>query len=156
MKFALNVALTRGTPDGANVEIRDHVGDESFFFFGMTAPLVVARRATPDHAAHSIKAEPRVRGALNLMHERAFSMGDPARHHDTTGNRRGPDYALVCSDFGDYWRAHLVADVAYRVPARWSGMAALNTAHSGSFSSDRRIWGCMAGSLGAFALLPGA
>jgi len=156
MKFALNGALTIGTLDGANVEIRDHVGAENFFLFGMTAPEVVARRATPDHAAHAIEAEPRLRAALDAIHEGAFSMGDPARYHDITGNLRGPDYFLVCSDFGDYWRAQRLADDAYRDPARWTAMAALNTARSGWFSSDRTIRGYMADIWGASPLLPGA
>ena len=99
MKFALNGALTVGTLDGANVEIRDHVGAENFFLFGMTAEEVMARRAIEGHAARAIEADPRLAAALDAIHDGAFSTGDPARYHDITGNLRGPDYFLVCSDF---------------------------------------------------------
>jgi len=156
MKFALNGALTIGTLDGANVEIRDRVGAENFFLFGMTAPEVVARRAIHDHAHHAIEAEPRLRAALDAIHQGAFSMDDPGRYHDITSNLRGPDYFLVCSDFADYWRAQREADAAYRDPARWTAMAALNTARAGWFSSDRTIRGYMADIWGATPLLPGA
>ncbi|PWK60605.1 glycogen/starch/alpha-glucan phosphorylase [Roseicyclus mahoneyensis] len=156
MKFALNGALTVGTLDGANVEIRDHVGAENFFLFGMTAPEVVARRAVPDHAGQAIAADPRLAAALEAIHQGAFSSDDPNRYHDITGNLRGPDYFLVCSDFTDYWRAQRAVDAAYRDGAHWTRMAALNTARSGWFSSDRTIRGYMADIWGATSLRPGA
>jgi len=149
MKFALNGALTVGTLDGANVEIRDHVGAENFFLFGMTAEEVMARRAIEGHAARAIEADPRLAAALDAIHDGAFSTGDPARYHDITGNLRGPDYFLVCSDFTDYWRAQREVDAAYRDAGDWTRMAALNTARSGWFSSDRTIRGYMADIWGA-------
>jgi starch phosphorylase len=156
MKFALNGALTVGTLDGANVEIRDHVGAENFFLFGMTAEEVVARRAVPDHAGQAIAADPRLAAALDAIHTGAFSINDPNRFHDITGNLRGPDYFLVCSDFTDYWRAQREADAAYRDAAVWTRMAALNTARSGWFSSDRTIRGYMADIWGAAPVRPRA
>jgi starch phosphorylase len=144
MKFALNGALTVGTLDGANVEIREHVGAENFFLFGMTADEVVARRDVPDHAAKAIAADPRLAAALDAIHDGAFSTAQPDRYHDITGNLRGPDYFLVCSDFTDYWRAQREVDAAYRDASHWTRMAALNTARSGWFSSDRTIRGYMA------------
>ncbi|MBF9059514.1 glycogen/starch/alpha-glucan family phosphorylase [Rhodobacterales bacterium HKCCSP123] len=149
MKFALNGALTVGTLDGANVEIRDHVGAENFFLFGMTAEEVVARREVPGHAAKAIAADPRLAAALDAIHDGAFSTGEPDRYHDITGNLRGPDYFLVCSDFTDYWRAQREVDAVYRDTGRWTRMAALNTARSGWFSSDRTIRGYMADIWGA-------
>jgi starch phosphorylase len=149
MKFALNGALTVGTLDGANVEIRDRVGAENFFLFGMTAEEVVARRAVPDHAAKAIAAEPRLKAALDAIHKGAFSSDESDRYHDITGNLRGPDYFLVCSDFSDYWRAQREVDAAYRDTGHWTRMAALNTARSGWFSSDRTIRGYMADIWGA-------
>lgn len=156
MKFALNGALTVGTLDGANVEIRDHVGAENFFLFGMTAPEVVARRGLHDHAAQAIAADPRLAAALEAIEQGAFSSDDPGRFHDITGNLRGPDYFLVCSDFSDYWRAQRGVDAAHRDPGRWTRMAALNTARSGWFSSDRTIRGYMADIWGAAPVGPGA
>jgi len=149
MKFALNGAPTVGTLDGANVEIRDHVGHENFFLFGMTAEEVMARRAIEGHAAGANEAEPRLAAALEAIHEGAFSTGEPDRYYDITGNLHGPDYFLVCSDFADYWRAQREVDAAYLDPARWTRMAALNTARSGWFSSDRTIRGYMAEIWGA-------
>ncbi|NKX43779.1 glycogen/starch/alpha-glucan phosphorylase [Roseicyclus persicicus] len=156
MKFALNGALTVGTLDGANVEIRDHVGAENFFLFGMTAEEVVARRAVEGHAGQAIAADPRLAAALAAIHDGAVSPGDPTRYHDITGNLRGPDYFLVCSDFADYWRAQREVDAAYRDAAHWTRMAALNTARSGWFSSDRTIRGYMAEIWGAASLGPRA
>ncbi len=156
MKFALNGALTVGTLDGANVEIRDHVGAENFFLFGMTAEEVVARRTVPDHARQAIAADPGLAAALDAIHQGAFSPGDPARYHDITGNLRGPDYFLVCSDFTDYWRAQREADAAYRDSGHWTRMAALNTARSGWFSSDRTIRGYMTDIWGAASVRPRA
>ncbi|MCT4683986.1 MAG: glycogen/starch/alpha-glucan phosphorylase [Roseicyclus sp.] len=149
MKFALNGALTVGTLDGANVEIREHVRPENFFLFGMTAEEVMARRAIPDHAAQAIAADPRLAAALDAIQDGAFSTGEPDRFHDITGNLRGPDYFLVCSDFTDYWRAQREVDAAYRDTADWTRRAALNTARSGWFSSDRTIRGYMADIWGA-------
>jgi glycogen phosphorylase len=156
MKFALNGALTVGTLDGANVEIREQVGAENFFLFGMTAEEVVARRAVPDHARQAIAADPRLAAALDAIHRGAFSPDDPARYHDITGNLRGPDYFLVCSDFTDYWRAQREADAAYRDSGHWTRMAALNTARSGWFSSDRTIRGYMTDIWGAAPVRPRA
>jgi len=156
MKFALNGALTVGTLDGANVEIRDHVGPENFFLFGMTADEVLVRRAAPDHARRAIAADPRLAAALEAIHEGTFSPDDPSRYHDVTGNLRGPDYFLVCSDFTDYWRAQREADAAYRDTEVWTRMAALNTARSGWFSSDRTIRGYMSDIWGATSIRPRA
>lgn len=143
MKFALNGALTVGTLDGANVEIRERVGADNFFLFGMTAEEVVARREIPDHAAQAIAADPRLARALAAVRSGMFSDGDQARFAAIYDNLTGPDYFLVSSDFSDYWRAQRDVDAAYRDPARWTRMAAYNTARSGWFSSDRTIRGYM-------------
>ncbi len=76
MKFALNGALTIGTLDGANVEIREHVGAENFFLFGLTAKQVVARRAQPDFARAAIAANPRLARVLGQIADGQFSPGD--------------------------------------------------------------------------------
>ena len=144
MKFALNGAPTVGTLDGANVEIREHVGAENFFLFGMTADQVDARRAIDGHAGQAIAADPRLAHALDAIRAGAFSQGDHDRFRHIADNVAGPDYFLVSSDFTDYWRAQRVADVVYRDRDAWGRMAALNTARSGWFSSDRTIRGYLA------------
>ncbi len=139
MKFALNGALTIGTLDGANVEIRGLVGAENFFLFGMTAEEVVARREVEGHAAKAIAAEPRLKRALDAVRAGTFGSG----FDSIVDNVSGPDYFLVASDFADYWRASRSVEAAYRDRSDWTRRAVLNTARSGWFSSDRTIRGYM-------------
>jgi starch phosphorylase len=143
MKMALNGALTIGTLDGANVEIRERVGAENFFLFGMTADEVLERRAMPDHAARAIADDPRLARALETLRNGTFSAPDPARYRGIADNISGPDYFLVASDFSDFWRAQREVDRAFADPARWVRAAAHNTAGSGWFSADRAIRGYM-------------
>ncbi|WP_102107011.1 glycogen/starch/alpha-glucan phosphorylase [Oceaniglobus roseus] len=149
MKFALNGAPTVGTLDGANVEIRDLVGAENFFLFGMTADEVVARREVTDHAAKAIEADPRLKRALDEIAKGTFSGGDRDRFKSIVANLSGADYFLVASDFSDYWRAQREADSAFADRGAWAKMALMNTARSGWFSSDRTIRGYMADIWGA-------
>jgi starch phosphorylase len=144
MKFAMNGAPTLGTLDGANVEIREHVGAENFFLFGMTADEVVARRANPAHAADAIAASLRLTRALDQIASGVFSEGDTARYGALVENLRHHDYFTVCADFDAYFDAQRRVDAAYADPAAWMRMAAINTARSGWFSSDRTIRGYMA------------
>jgi len=143
MKFALNGALTIGTLDGANVEIREHVGEDNFILFGMTAEEVMARRQVEGHAAKAIAADPRLARALKAISDGEFSDGNPDTFAGIVENVSGPDYFLVASDFTDYWRAQREADTIFKDPARWARSAAFNTARSGWFSSDRTIRGYM-------------
>jgi starch phosphorylase len=144
MKFALNGAPTIGTLDGANVEIRDHVGAENFFLFGMTAEEAMARRSVEGHAQAAIAADPRLEAAIAAVRDGTFSPDDPDRYAHVAENLTVHDYFLVSSDFTDYWRAQREVDEAYRDRERWARMAALNTARSGWFSSDRTIRGYLA------------
>ncbi len=141
MKFALNGALTVGTLDGANVEIRERVGAENFFLFGMTAAEAEARRTVDGHARQAIAAEPRLAAALAAIRDGVFSPEEPGRHAHIADNLAQADYFLVASDFADYWRAQRAVDTAFRDPDHWMRMAALNTARCGWFSSDRTIKG---------------
>jgi starch phosphorylase len=143
MKFALNGALTIGTLDGANVEIRERVGAGNFFLFGMTAPEVVERRRAHDHAAQAIAASPRLQRALALIESGVFSGGDGSVFAALTQNLRTHDYFTVCADFDSYWDAQRGVDTVWADTDRWTRMAALNTARSGWFSSDRTIAGYM-------------
>ncbi|GGG60828.1 alpha-1,4 glucan phosphorylase [Salipiger pallidus] len=143
MKFALNGAPTVGTLDGANVEIREHVGAENFFLFGMTAEQVMERRTTEAHARKAIEADPRLKRALDEIRAGRFSPSEPGRYEGIVSNLEGADYFLVCSDFTDYWRAQREVDASFKDTLGWARMAALNTARSGWFSSDRTIRGYM-------------
>jgi len=153
MKFALNGALTIGTLDGANVEIRERVGVDNFFLFGMTAEEVINRRKVPDHAARAIAADPRLARALATIREGLWSPGEPGRYANIADNISGADYFLVASDFSDYWRAQREVDAAYADRTNWTQMALLNTARSGWFSSDRTIHGYMSDIWGAKSAL---
>ena len=141
MKFAVYGALTVGTLDGANVEIREHVGADNFFLFGMTAQEVWARREVEGHAGQAIDADPKLARALDSLRNGTFADGDHDRFRGIADNVSGPDYFLVASDFSDYWRASRDADAAFRDTSRWARIAALNTARYGWFSSDRTIRG---------------
>ncbi|MEM8787645.1 MAG: glycogen/starch/alpha-glucan phosphorylase [Pseudomonadota bacterium] len=141
MKFAMNGAPTIGTLDGANVEIRERVGAENFFLFGMTAAEAEARRAVADHAGQAIAACPELATAIGHLERGSFTPWEPDRHLGLAQLLRGGDYFLVCSDFADYWAASRRVDAAFGDRAAWARIAALNTARSGWFSSDRTIRG---------------
>ena len=139
MKFALNGALTIGTLDGANVEIREQVGPENFFLFGLTADEVAARRAEPDHARAAIERSEPLRDVLQTIAEGTFSPGDPHRYGGLLDLTWNSDWFLVASDFDAYDEAQSEVDRQYRDPAQWQRMAILNVARMGMFSSDRSI-----------------
>jgi starch phosphorylase len=143
MKFALNGALTIGTLDGANVEIREQVGAENFFLFGLTADEVIERRRDPEHARHAILDSPLLQDVLQMIAEGRFSKDEPERYHDLVHNMWNSDYFLVASDFEAYRSSQKEVDVAFGDRASWAKMAALNTARMGFFSSDRAIAGYM-------------
>jgi len=139
MKFMMNGAPTIGTLDGANVEILQEVGAENFFLFGLTAAEVQKRREDPDHAKKAIEASQPLLDVLQMIAEGRFSPDEPERYHGLVHGVWHSDYFLVASDFDAYRGAQAAVDTAYLDPARWWKMAALNTARSGFFSSDRTI-----------------
>ncbi len=139
MKFALNGALTIGTLDGANVEIREQVGAENFFLFGLTTDEVAARRAQPEHARTAILASRPLQDVLQAVAEGAFSPDDPHRHGGLVDLMWNSDWFLVASDFDAYDVAQTEVDRVYRDRHRWQRMAILNVARMGFFSSDRSI-----------------
>lgn len=144
MKFMMNGAPTIGTLDGANVEILSEVGAENFFLFGLTTPEVRQRREDPEHSKKAIEASQPLQDVLQMIAEGRFSPGDPGRYHGLVHRIWHHDYFLVAADFADYQSAQAEVDAAYADPDRWWRMAALNTARSGFFSSDRTIRGYMA------------
>ncbi|WP_220814058.1 glycogen/starch/alpha-glucan phosphorylase [Pseudomonas paralcaligenes] len=151
MKFGLNGALTIGTLDGANVEMRERVGGENMFIFGMTAQQVEERkRAGELNMASVIASSPRLEAALEAIRAGVFSPDDPARYVGLVDALVYDDRFMVCPDFDDYWLAQRRVDELWRSPARWWRAAVLNTARMGWFSSDRTIreyardiWGAM-------------
>ncbi|WP_347138032.1 glycogen/starch/alpha-glucan phosphorylase [Paracoccus sp. SSK6] len=141
MKFTLNGALTIGTLDGANVEIRDLVGPENFFLFGLTADEAATEAATPGHARTAIEKSEDLKAALHLIAEGRF--GRAESYYSLLDRTWNDDPFLVASDFDDYFATQRRVDAAYRDSATWDRMAALNIARSGFFSSDRTIRGYM-------------
>jgi starch phosphorylase len=141
MKFALNGALTIGTLDGANVEIRECVGAKNFFLFGLTAPEVVARRSEPDYSRQAIMQSPWLATVLGQIESGIFSPDDRGRYHSLVRLLYEHDYFLVTCDFDAYYEKQREVDRAYNDDEHWTRMAIMNTANVGWFSSDRTIRG---------------
>ncbi|RME17647.1 MAG: glycogen/starch/alpha-glucan phosphorylase [Alphaproteobacteria bacterium] len=153
MKLSLNGALTIGTLDGANVEIRERVGAENFFLFGLTAEEVLARRRNVNHAREAIEQNEDLKIVLQLIAEGRFSPDQPERYHGLVHRAWNSDYFLVASDFADYQRAQADVDAMFRDRDEWARRAAINTARMGFFSSDRAIRGYMKDIWGARSAL---
>jgi starch phosphorylase len=139
MKFALNGALTIGTLDGANVEIREQVGAENIFIFGLTASEVAERRAGGHNPREIISASPELAQALSAISSGVFSPDDPGRYRDLIGGLYEHDYFMVATDFDAYAAAQREVDAIWSQPSQWWQRAILNTARMGWFSSDRTI-----------------
>ncbi|MBC7477347.1 MAG: glycogen/starch/alpha-glucan phosphorylase [Pseudorhodobacter sp.] len=139
MKFMINGAPTIGTLDGANVEILREVGNENFFLFGMTTPEAEARRALPENARLAIEASVPMQQILQQISEGRFSPDQPDRYHGLVHRIWHHDYFLVASDFATYDAAQAQVDTVFANRDAWVRMAAMNTARSGFFSSDRTI-----------------
>ncbi|MDQ0469645.1 glycogen/starch/alpha-glucan phosphorylase [Labrys wisconsinensis] len=139
MKFALNGALTIGTLDGANVEMRDHVGADNIFIFGLTAAEVEARRAKGLNPRANIEADPALAEVLDAVGSGVFSPADPQRHRGTVDNLTNSDWFLVTDDFTSYSAMQRRIDALWGTPAAWREKAILNVARMGWFSSDRTI-----------------
>ena len=138
MKFSLNGALTIGTLDGANVEIRERVGAENFFLFGKTTEEIAELRS-PYRPWEVLEQQPLLREAFELIDSGFFSEGDNGLFRPLTDNLRGHDPYVLLADFADYGRAQDEVAQAWRDQACWQRMSILNTARSGHFSSDRSI-----------------
>ena len=140
MKLALNGALTIGTLDGANIEIRDHVGAENVFIFGLTAQEVAARRAAGYQPRRELDANPDLKRTLDLIESGFFS---PGRPHDAKPvvDRLLSDGEpfLVLADFAAYARAQDHVDALFVREDDWSHKAIINCLNMGYFSSDRSI-----------------
>ncbi len=139
MKFMMNGALTIGTLDGANIEIRDAVGADHFFLFGLTAEEVAAARQHYDPNT-IIANEPHLTRVMDLLESGYFNPYEPGLFADIIGSIRDPhDPWMTAADFADYVRAQESAAAAYRDREHWLRMSILNTAASGFFSTDRTM-----------------
>ena len=139
MKMALNGALTIGTLDGANIEIRDQVGAENFFLFGHNARQIEELNRNGYHPMPWLENEPKVREAMHLISSGFFSEGDGSLFQPLLANLSSTDPFRVMADIGDYRRCQDAVDGAWIDPRRWNRMSLLNTARCGFFSSDRSI-----------------
>jgi len=139
MKFALNGAITIGTLDGANLEIRQEVGPENFFLFGMTAEEVMARRAQGYHPSEIAQANPHLKRAIGLIATGHFSHGDPDLFRPLVNDLLHHDPFMLLADYQSYVDCQDQVSQAYQDVDHWTRMSILNTARMGKFSSDRAI-----------------
>jgi starch phosphorylase len=139
MKLSLNGALTIGTLDGANVEIRDHVGDENIFIFGLTTEEVDESRAAGINAQAAIAASPNLKGVLDAIRSGVYSPDEPTRYHDLVDAITYHDHFLVCADFDSYYNRQRDVAECWSNPQDFWRKSVINTANMGWFSSDRSI-----------------
>ncbi|XSG84566.1 MAG: glycogen/starch/alpha-glucan phosphorylase [Methylohalobius sp. ZOD2] len=139
MKMALNGALTVGTLDGANIEIRDAVGEDNLFIFGHTAQALVELRRQGYTPREYYRAHPELQLAVDMIAEGYFSPDDPDRFRPLIDSLLGEDRFAVLADYADYIACQERIDRMYLNPHEWNRRAILNIAYAGRFSSDRAI-----------------
>lgn len=139
MKFALNGALTVGTLDGANIEIRDAVGHENFFLFGMTAEQVAALQAKGYDPGQYYRANTELKEAIDGLASGRFSRGDEKLFRPLLDSLLHQDPYMLFADYQSYIECQDHIDQVYSDKDRWTRMSILNTARTGGFSSDRAI-----------------
>jgi starch phosphorylase len=139
MKLALNGALTIGTLDGANVEIRDRVGDDNIFIFGLTASEVEVRRREGLGTREIVAASPILQQVLDQVGQGVFSPSEPGLYRGLVDGLVNHDHFLVLSDFEAYAKAQAAVEARWQDRPAWRRAAILNTANMGWFSSDRTI-----------------
>ncbi|MCX7303391.1 MAG: glycogen/starch/alpha-glucan phosphorylase [Hyphomicrobiales bacterium] len=139
MKFALNGALTIGTLDGANVEMKEHVGDDNIFIFGLTTNEVAERRNNGYDPRAVIEGSPELSQALSAISSGVFSPDDPQRYRELLGGLYEHDWFMVAADFDAYAATQRQVDKVWRNGPDWYAKAIRNVARMGWFSSDRTI-----------------
>ena len=147
MKFALNGALTVGTDDGANVEIRQLVGDDNFFLFGMDEPQAAALKEAGYHPYAMYENDEQLKATIDLINSGHFSGGDGSVFRPVTDALLYEDRFMALADFNSYLEAQNAVEAKYADQDAWTRSAILNVARTGFFSSDRsmrdyisRIW----------------
>ena len=149
MKLALNGALTIGTDDGANIEIRHNVGDDNIFIFGLKTPEVMSLKQNGYQPMRFYESIPALKAVLDAISGGAFSPDEPSRYRGLVDSLLwGGDHYLLLADYESYVATQLRVDALYRDPGQWAERAIANVAGMGAFSSDRtireyadRIWG---------------
>jgi glycogen phosphorylase len=139
MKFALNGALTIGTLDGANVEIRDAVGHENFFLFGMTVEQVKELRQRGYHPRDIYNANPELKQVIDELYSGRFSRGDQELFRPLLDSLLNEDTYMLLADYQSYIDCQDHIRTVFRDTDRWTRMSILNTARMGRFSSDRAV-----------------
>ena len=139
MKFSMNGALTIGTLDGANVEIREEVGAENFFLFGLTAEEVTRTQAAGYRPSDIYRSDPELKAAIDLIASGHFSRGERTLFQPLIDHLLGHDSYLLLADYASYIACQEEVGAAFRDSSRWTRMSILNVARMGKFSSDRSI-----------------
>jgi starch phosphorylase len=140
MKLALNGALTIGTDDGANIEIRQQVGDDNIFIFGLSAAEVAATRAAGYQPMRHYESDPVLKAVIDAIAGGTFSPEEPGRYRALVDSLLwGGDHYMLLADFAGYLEAQARVDALYRDPEAWAAKAIANVAGMGFFSSDRTI-----------------
>ncbi|MGE0314704.1 MAG: glycogen/starch/alpha-glucan phosphorylase [Lautropia sp.] len=139
MKLSLNGALTIGTLDGANVEIREQVGEDNIFIFGLTTPEAARIRLDGYNPNQFVERDPSLRAVLHAIGDGTFSPDDPGRFAPIVDSLTGGDQYLLLADFAAYVACQRRVDAAFAKPDEWQRMAVLNVAGMAMFSSDRTI-----------------
>lgn len=139
MKFAMNGAITIGTMDGANIELRDAIGADNFFPFGLNASEVYALKAAGYHPSTYYDSSPELRAVVDLIQHGFFSKGDAAVFRPLFDGLLQHDPYLLMADFASYLHCQQQVSAAYVDNERWQRMSVLSSARSGRFSSDRAI-----------------
>jgi starch phosphorylase len=140
MKLALNGALTIGTDDGANIEIRQNVGDDNIFIFGLKTPEVQALKQSGYQPMRYYESVAGLKAVLDAIAGGAFSPGEPGRYRGLVDSLLwGGDHYLLLADYESYVATQARVDALYRDPSAWAERAIANVAGMGAFSSDRTI-----------------
>jgi len=139
MKFAMNGALTIGTLDGANVEIRSEVGEENFFLFGLTAPQVFATQAEGYRPREFYNGNHELREVIDTITSGTFSRGDGEIFRPLVDSLLNHDPFMVLADYQSYVSCQSRVSETFRDERRWSRMSILNIARMGKFSADRAV-----------------
>ncbi|GJQ20317.1 MAG: alpha-1,4 glucan phosphorylase [Bacteroidia bacterium] len=139
MKFAMNGALTIGTLDGANIEIREAVGPENFFLFGLTADEVVRTRKNGYDPMEYVRQNDELRQIIEQLRDGYFCNGDKDLFKPIVDNITGPDPYMIMADFDSYVKCQEAVEDAYRDEEEWTKRAILNVARMAPFSSDRSV-----------------
>ena len=139
MKFSLNGALTIGTLDGANIEIREEVGAENFFLFGLSAQQVIELRANGYDPRTIYRQNAELRGVMDLIGSGALSQSDPNLFRHLVDGLLSHDWFMLLADYQSYVDCQTEVSQLWHAPKSWARKSIINVARMRKFSSDRSI-----------------